>query len=398
MIPRQAAARLRTLAHGFSVVAVTGPRQSGKTTLVRAEFADRPYASLEDPDVREQATIDPRGFLGRFPGGCVLDEIQRAPGLLSYIQTLVDRRPKPGQYVITGSSNLALLASVSQSLAGRAATLELLPLGCAEVAHTGRIPPLDELLFRGLYPALYERDIDAGDWHAAYVQSYLERDVRQVANVGSLIDFQRFLRLAAARVGQVLNIASLAQDAGIAQGTARAWLSVLEAGYVVFRLAPFHTNFGKRLIKSPKLYFVDTGLAAYLLGISSPAQMAVHFARPGLFENLVVAEALKKRANTGARYDCYFWRDNIGTEVDLLVESGAGLTPVEIKSGATFQPEWLAGLRAWMRHTEGAPRNRPGLIYGGEASFWLDDVAVLGWRDALTVNAIEVPPCPPLRS
>jgi hypothetical protein len=387
MIPRRAAQRLRTLAGSFPVVAVTGPRQSGKTTLVRAEFRDRPYASLEDPDVREQATLDPRAFLDRFPDGCVLDEIQRSPGLLSYIQTAVDADPRPGRYVITGSGNLALLASVSQSLAGRAATLELLPFTAAEIADAGRLPPLDELLARGLYPALYDRQVDAGDWHAAYVQSYLERDVRQVVNVGSLIDFQRFLRLAAARVGQLLNVASLAQDAGIAQGTARAWLSVLEAGYVVFRLPPYHRNFGKRLIKSPKLYFVDTGLAAYLLGVANPSQMALHFARPALFENLVVTEAIKKRANTGARYDCYFWRDNIGTEVDLLVESGDGLTPVEIKSGATFQPEWLSGLRAWLRHTAGARRNRPGLVYGGDASFWMDEVAVLGWRDALAVSA-----------
>lgn len=387
VIPRFAAARLRALARSFPVVAVTGPRQSGKTTLVRREFAAKPYVSLEDPDTRQQAVLDPRGFLSRFPRGCVLDEIQRAPDLLSYVQTDVDSARTPGRYIVTGSNNLALLASVSQSLAGRAATLELLPFSYGEVAGTGRAAALDELLFRGLYPALYDRDVAATDWYGAYVQSYLERDVRQVLNVGSLSDFQRFLRLAAARVGQVLNVASLAQDASVAQGTARAWLSVLEAGYVLFRLPPYHTNFGKRLIKSPKLYFADTGLVAYLLGIADARQVALHFVRPALFENLVVVEALKRRANTGARYDCYFWRDSIGTEIDLLVESGAGLTAIEIKSGATFQPEWLAGIKAWWRQTDGARRNSPGLIYGGDGSFWLDDIAVLGWRDALTVAA-----------
>jgi predicted AAA+ superfamily ATPase len=384
MIPRLAAGRLGELARGFPVVAVTGPRQSGKTTLVRAEFGDRPYASLEDPDTREQAQLDPRGFLARFRGGCVLDEIQRAPDLLSYIQGEVDGARAPGRYVVTGSSNFALLASISQSLAGRVATVELLPLSYGEIGGP-QLPAagIDQLLHRGFYPALYDRDVAPADWYRAYVQSYLERDVRQVINVGNLLDFQRFLRLVAARTAQILNLASLAQDAGISQSTARAWLSVLEAGYVIFRLAPYHVNFGKRLVKSPKVYFIDPGLAANLLGIADAGQMSVHFARPALFENLVVVEAIKRRANTGAQYDCYFWRDNLGNEIDLLVESGEGLTAIEIKSGATFQPEWLAGLKTWWRHTAGARRNRPGLVYGGDASFWMNDVAVLGWRDAL---------------
>lgn len=382
MIPRHAAARLRALAKGFPVLAVTGPRQSGKTTLVQSVFHRKPYVSLEDPDVREQASQDPRGFLARYPGGCVIDEAQRLPPLLSYLQTEVDARPAPGRYVITGSSNLALLASVSQSLAGRAATVELLPFAWSETAAAGRAVELDELLYRGLYPPLYVRDVAPADWYAAYVQSYLERDVRQVLNIGSLGDFQRFLRLAAARIGQLLNLSALAVDAGIAQSTARAWLSVLEAGYVAFRLAPYHVNFGKRLVKMPKLYFYDTGLAAYLLGLSGAAQLATHFARPALFENLVIVEALKKRVWSGERYECYFWRDNLGNEIDLLVESAQGLTAIEAKSGATFQPEWLAGIRTWWRHTSGARRNRPGLVYGGEASFWFENIAVLGWRDA----------------
>lgn len=382
MIPRLAAARLQVLAKGFPVLAVTGPRQSGKTTLVRSVFARKPYVSLEDPDVREQAARDPRGFLARYPDGCVIDEAQRLPALLSYVQTDVDARPQAGRYVITGSSNLALLASVSQSLAGRAATVELLPFAWSEIAAARGATTLDDLLYRGLYPSLYVRDVAAVDWYAAYVQSYLERDVRQVLNVGSLADFQRFLRLAAARVGQLLNLAALAADAGIAQSTARAWLSVLEAGYVAFRLAPYHVNFGKRLVKMPKLYFYDTGLAAYLLGLSDSAQMATHFARPALFENLVMVEALKKRASSGERYECYFWRDNLGNEIDVLVESPQGLTAIETKSGATFQPEWLSGIRTWWRHTSGARRNRPGLVYGGDLSFWFEDVAVLAWRDA----------------
>jgi len=362
---------------------LTGPRQSGKTTLARSTFAGHAYVSLEDPDVRLRVAADPRGFLAQHPGGLVLDEAQRVPELLSYLQTAVDADRRPGRFIVTGSQNLLLLQAVGQSLAGRAAFLELMPLSYTEGAAVFDALSLDDMLLRGCYPAVHNPAVDASDWHASYVASYLERDVRQVSRIGDLLQFQRFMRMMASRCGQLLNLNAVANDLGVAQTTARDWLGVLEATYVAFRLPPYHVNFGKRLVKTPKLYFHDTGLAAWLLGITDASTMNVHPMRGALFENLCVAEYGKHLRHSGAAGTPYFWRDNIGNEVDLLIERAGTLWPVEMKSGATFQPAWLQGLHTWQRHAAAARQGAPMLICGAPGNQQLQGVGVAHWRDAL---------------
>ena len=384
MIPRQAADTLQNLAKGYPVLAITGPRQSGKTTLAQQTFPNKPYISLEDLDNRAYAKEDPRGFLGRFAQGAILDEVQRCPDLFSYLQTRVDADKQAGQFVLTGSQQFGLLSGISQTMAGRVGLVQLLPFSMNEL-HMANVPinGLDELLWRGLYPPLYDRNLAPTQWFANYVMSYLERDVRQVIEIQNLSLFQRFLKMCATRCGQLLNLSSMANDCGVTHKTITAWLSVLEAGYIVFLLQPHHQNFGKRLVKTPKLYFYDTGLAAYLLGISNAEHLSFHPSRGALFENWVIAELLKQRFNQGLASNLYFWRNNTGEEVDVVCEIGGKLQPIEVKSGQTFQSEFLIGLGKWARYA-GEASLPAHLVYGGEMGMVRNNVSVQGWREFAT--------------
>ncbi|MCX7239235.1 MAG: ATP-binding protein [Burkholderiales bacterium] len=380
MIPRAAAPTLKSFAKGYPILAITGPRQSGKTTLAKSTFPDKPYVSLEDIDTRHFAQEDPRGFLARFADGAIVDEVQRCPALFSYLQTRVDANQRMAEFVLTGSQQFGLLANISQSLAGRVGLVQLLPFAVQELqAAQVALPGLDELLWRGLYPPLYDRALAPPQWFANYVTTYVERDVRQIIEVQNLSLFQRFLKMCAARCGQLLNMSSMANDCGVSYKTVGAWLSVLQAGYVVFLLQPHHQNFGKRLVKTPKLYFHDTGLAACLLGISDPDHMSIHASRGALFENLVITECMKKRFNQGLASNLYFWRNNTGEEVDLVLEQGAQLQPVEIKSAQTFNASFLHGLNKWMRYA-GTTALPARLVYGGEDNMLRSGVAVQSWR------------------
>lgn len=381
MIPRAAAVSLAALARGFPIVSLTGPRQSGKTTLAQLAFPHLDYVSLELPQERAWATDDPVGFLDRFPDGVILDEVQHCPELFSHLQVRVDAARRMGMYVITGSQQFGLNERIAQSLAGRVGAISLLPLSIAELSKAGKIPAsLDVTLSSGFYPALYDRDIAPALMLANYVNTYLERDVRQFQAVRDLALFQRFLRLCAGRTGQLLNHADLASDAGVSAGTVRGWLSILQASYIITHLPPYHANLGKRVVKSPKLYFLDVGLAAHLIGIQDASQVATHPLRGALFETMVVGEFLKSRLNAGRPADLYFWRDSHGHEVDLLRQNGAVVDAVEIKAGATISSTQTRGLERWAR-SAGDLVGRQYLVTGGEAGGSRSGVKLIGWRD-----------------
>lgn len=361
MIQREAEIEVRTLACQFKAVAVVGPRQSGKTTLVRSIFNDKPYANLENPDLRLYAIEDPRGFLSNYPDGAVLDEVQRVPELFSYLQQILDEAATNGMFILTGSNNFLLQEHISQSLAGRVGYLNLLPLTLNEI--NDRQSNSNQLIFKGGYPALYNERIDPTKWYSNYIRTYIERDVRMIKNITDLVTFERFLRLCAGRIGQLLNMSSLAVETGVDVKTISAWISVLETSFVLFRLPPYHVNFNKRVVKMPKLYFYDTGLAIALLGIENPVQIELHPFRGSLFENMLIVNVLKTRYNAGKANNIYFWRDSLGNEIDLLIQSGDRLIPVEIKSGQTVTNDYFKGILFWNKitKTEGGC-----VVYGGE--------------------------------
>lgn len=381
MIDREALSTILELAKGYPFIALTGPRQAGKTTLSRMAFPDKPYVSLEDPDTREFAASDPRRFLARYPDGAILDEAQRSPELFSYLQTRADIDGRMGLYILTGSQQFGLLSGITQSLSGRVGMVQLLPFSSGELQEAGKLPEtLDAILYKGSYPPLYDRKLIPAQWYAGYVTTYLERDVRQLINIRDLAVFQRFIRLCAGRTGQLLNLSSLANDCSITHNTARAWISILEASYIVFLLPPHHRNFNKRLVKTPKLYFYDTGLAAWLLGVQSADQLAIHPQRGALFETWVMGELLKGRYNRSLPSNLFFWRDNTGNEVDIIVDQGLKLIPIEIKSGQTINADYFSGLRKWLSWA-GDEAGNSYLIYGGEESQERRDGKVVPWRE-----------------
>ncbi len=380
MIERTSMDVLRKFAAGYPVLAVTGPRQSGKTTLVRATFPEKPYVSLEDPDRLESATADPRGFLGLYPDGAVLDEAQRCPSLFSYIQTKVDLDGRSGLFVLTGSQQFGLLSKITQSLAGRVAIIELLPFSLEELEAAGKAPKdVDDLLFEGMYPPVLAKGLDPSPWFANYVMTYVERDVRQLVNIRELSLFRRFLRMCAARTGQLLNLSSLANDCGITHNTARSWLTVLEASYIVFLLPPYFRNFGKRIVKTPKIFFFDPGLAAWLIGVKDREHLAIHPMRGPLFESFAIAEIVKGFLHRGESPRVFFWRDSAGNEIDLVIERGEDLHAYEIKSGKTVSADYFRGLKRFSAIASGA-RVRPEVIYAGEEESVRDGIPVRPWR------------------
>lgn len=381
MITRDLTDRLRAAAKSFPAVTVTGPRQSGKSTLCQAVFLKHDYANLEAPDVRAFAMEDPRGFLAQYENGAILDEVQRCPELPSYLQGLIDKDPAPGKWILTGSQNLVLLESVSQSLAGRTSVLHLLPLARSEVRRFKGYPKdLDEALLAGGYPRIFDQKLSPADWLGSYVGTYLERDVRTIKNVGDLVAFQRFTELCAGRTAQLLNLSALAADAGISQPTAKAWLSVLETSFIVFRLPSLHANIRKRLVKMPKLHFYDTGLACWLLGIRNADQLARHPLRGSIFETWVVSEVLKHRTNQGERGGVFFYRDQHGTEADLVVDGGTQRLLVEAKGGQTATKEMLSTARRIQAALGDLPCQAV-VAYGGQSRQTRHDVLLLPWDE-----------------
>lgn len=368
MIHRTLQSTLERLATKYPVITLTGPRQSGKSTLLKYAFPGYNYISLEDLDMREFATNDPRGFLNTFPHHVILDEAQRVPSLFSYIQTHVDKTDETGMYLLAGSHNFLLMESVNQSLAGRTAILKLLPFSRQEMQNGTVLPAsINEQIYCGSYPRLYDKNLSPDEFYPYYIQTYVERDVRQLKNIGDLSRFTRFLKLCAGRIGQLLNLSSLAVECSVSVPTITSWLSVLEASYICYLLRPDWNNFAKRLVKSPKLYFYDTGLACSLLDIKSPEQLSLHFSRGALFENMVINEFVKKAWNQGQETDLRYWRDSQGNEVDLLVYDAGQPMAYEIKSGETFHSDYFKGLTKWAA-LAGTDTDHLNVIYGGQQS------------------------------
>ncbi|MCH9611353.1 MAG: hypothetical protein S4CHLAM81_15240 [Chlamydiales bacterium] len=366
MYKRVLESQIKLLMRKYPIVTVLGPRQSGKTTLVRSTFPEMPYINLEDLEVRSLASADPKNFLAQFPNGAILDEIQRTPHLLSYLQVIVDEMGTNGIFVLTGSHQASLHSAVSQSLAGRTALLKLLPLSIEEMEMAKIEESTEEHILKGGYPRVYKEDLPVDIAYSSYFQTYVERDVRQILQIKDLIQFERFIKLIASRIGQLINYTSLSCEIGVSSNTIKEWVAILEATYILFRLEPFYENFGKRIIKTPKLYFVDTGLACYLLGIESVKQLCEEKIFGSLFENWVVVEMVKARLNQAKEPRFYFYRDVAGHEVDLVYQKGSDLVPIEIKSSQTFSSKFTKGLDDFHRTTNRATGGH--VIYRGDMS------------------------------
>lgn len=376
IITRTLERKILQLSRKFPIVAVLGPRQSGKTTLVRKIFPDHPYVSLEDIEIREYAKQDPKGFLSQYPGPVILDEVQRIPELFSYLQVFADESGKNGKFILTGSQNILMHEKISQTLAGRVALLKLLPLSLEELNKATLSP--EAFMFTGGYPRLFKEKIDPSDWYPNYIQTYIERDLRLIKNIGDLSVFQKFLKMCAARTGQLLNLSSLAVDCGITHNTAKSWISILEASYILYLVYPHHQNFNKRLVKTPKLYFFDTGVACSLLGLTSKDQLQFHYLKGNIFETLIMNEIHKYYWNRGASQGCFFWRDKTGREVDCILEKPDGLIPVEIKSGATIAEDYFENLHYWNKLNG---KNIPSyVVYGGKQHQKRNHFMIFPWN------------------
>ncbi|MEX0671839.1 MAG: ATP-binding protein [Candidatus Babeliales bacterium] len=374
---------LKKASQSLPVVALVGPRQSGKTTLAKMSFPDYYYISLEDPDTRRRLESDPRTFLHETAtkGGMIIDEIQRIPELLSYIQTIVDEKDTPGQFILTGSQNFLLNQAITQSLAGRVIFLTLLPLSIEELRNADMLPEkLESLIFKGGYPRIWSKDLTPEEIYPAYIHSYIERDVRQIQNVHDLKLFQNFLHLCAGRIGQVINFTSLGNDCGIDHKTVQAWLSILEESYIIFLFQPYYKNFGKRVIKAPKLYFYDTGIACSLLRIESANDVALHYARGALVESSIIADLYKQYYNIAREPGLYYWRDYKGTEIDCIVEQALALTPIEIKAGRTITPKFFKPLENWRKLTNS--KNSNYIIYAGNEDQHWTQGTIVSWKSA----------------
>jgi len=379
MIKRTAIKLLKAYSRQFRALAVVGPRQSGKTTLVRMTFPKKPYVSLENPDERMQADNDPRGFLDRFKTGSIIDEAQRVPALFSYLQQILDETRKEGLFILTGSNNFLLQQSVTQSLAGRIGYIDLWPLSNDEINSFGKKKyNTNELILNGCYPELYDKERKHGLWYPAYIRTYVERDVKQLRNIDNTILFTRFLQLCAGRIGQQLSVSALSNECGIEMKTVNSWLGILQSSYIVYLLPPHFRNFNKRVVKTPKLYFVDTGLACSLLGIRQERELVNSYFRGSLFENYVITEFYKLKYNTGSGNNLYYWRDNKGVEIDLLIDNGKKLFPIEIKAAQTFKEEYLNPMHQW----NNISKNKGGaLIYDGTKEFIdKNKISILNWR------------------
>lgn len=381
MLIREIKDLLVLYSQSFRSVLLVGPRQSGKTTLAKQTFPDKPYVSLENPDQRTLALNDPRAFLNRFPNGAILDEVQRSPMLLNYLQEILDNINEDGLFILTGSNNILLQESVTQTLAGRLGILDLLPLSYRELKKEKYDFSLGEIIINGFYPELYEKKRKAEIWYPSYIRTYVERDVRQVKSIENVMLFTKFIRLCAGRIGQQLNLTSLSNDCGIDVRTVQSWLSVLESTYVIKLLEPYYHNYNKRLAKSPKLYFIDSGLASALLNIKSADEFMLSHFRGALVENFFIMECVKNNLNRGLGQHFYYWRDNNGVEIDLIIESSEGMLPVEIKSGQTYTKDFSKNLKKFMAYSD----IQKGLvIYDGEMEFvGSDGIKVSNWKNYL---------------